>query len=397
MKKESIAHERPPSSTSGSATIPSPSASPPVGSVELSTDVEVNKQQPEAANTNSDTDAHLTDNQSDSQSGDTNDEYDNVSLHDESPNSMASDSDGDFESAVEDGNEINDDNGVKILPCTDNNNTNSTGMSRGKTVTDTSIRSSTDIAGDFRSSVSSICEPLNESDDGLSAESNTSISSSISSPTEPYKTGSNTDMEYGNDDSTVEDDLSTDDRARKTASVPVFRVESSRISVEGISLPSDCRKQRLQDEGKKSKGFAKRFSFPINPFARSASPATPETVSPQRPSELLQHRFSQLSKDKKKARESITSIVSLRDMLAQTGKTSEEQHTIVIQELDKLKHEIEVEKDEEPNWGKHSSRSRSLMGRKLIHMLLQTFGHPFWWIMKRYRNRMQSNFHNTSD
>ncbi|KAI8580220.1 hypothetical protein K450DRAFT_174028 [Umbelopsis ramanniana AG] len=41
-------------------------------------------------------------------------------------------------------------------------------------------------------------------------------------------------------------------------------------------------------------------------------------------------------------------------MLAQTGKSSEEQHTIVIQELDKLKHEIEVEKDDEPNWGKHN-------------------------------------------
>lgn len=270
-------------------------------------------------------------------------------------------------------------------------------MSRGQTVTDPSIRSSTDVAGDFRSSVSSICEPLNESDDGISAESNTSISSSISSPTDPYKTESNLDMEYDNNDSAVEDNLSTDDRARKTASVPVFRVGSSRISVEGISLPSDCRKQRLQDEGKRSKGFAKRFSFPINPFSRSASPATPETISPQRPSEVLQHRFSQLSKDKKKARESITSIVSLRDMLAQTGKSSEEQHTIVIQELDKLKHEIEVEKDEEPNWGKHDSSSRSLVGYQLIHMFLQTFGHPFWWIMKRYRNQMQNNFHNTSD
>jgi hypothetical protein len=273
-------------------------------------------------------------------------------------------------------------------------------MTREKTVTTTSLRSSTDIVGDVRSSVSSICEPLNESDDGLSAESNTSISSSISSPTEPYKTGSNTDMEYGNDDSMVEEDLTVNNRARKTASVPVFRIESSRMSLEGISLPSDYRKQRLKEDDKRYKGFTKRFSFPINPFARSASPATPETISPQRPSEQLQHRFSQLSKDKKKARESITSIVSLRDMLAQTGKSSEEQHTIVIQELDKLKHEIEVEKDDEPNWGKHDSKEKSMKfggTQANFCVCLQTFGRLFWLIMKIYRNRMQSNFHNISD
>lgn len=106
MKAESIAHQNPPSSTSGSASISSPSASPLVGSVELSTDAEVNKQQLEGANTISDTDALRTDDQSGSQSGDTNGEYDNGSLQDEPPYSMASDSDGDFESAVEDGNEI---------------------------------------------------------------------------------------------------------------------------------------------------------------------------------------------------------------------------------------------------------------------------------------------------
>ncbi|KAI9281228.1 rab-GTPase-TBC domain-containing protein [Umbelopsis sp. AD052] len=304
MKADTTAHKKSTSSTPSS----------PASSVELSTDAEVNKQQPEAANSDTDT-AHVSATMDD-QSSDTN--PDSVSIH--SQNSVASDSDSDFESAVEDGRE--------------------------KTRTSTSVRSSTDIVGDTRSSLSSLCEPLNESDDGLSAETNTSIS--CSSPTEPYKMGSN--MEYGNDDDRVEDDLSLNDRARKTASVPVFRMESPRVSLEGISLPSDTRKQRLQEEGKKSRGFAKRFSFPINPFARSASPATPETIPPQRPSEVLQHRFSQLSKDKKKARESITSIVSLRDMLAQTGKSSEEQHTIVIQELDKLKHEIEVEKDEEPNW-----------------------------------------------
>jgi hypothetical protein len=126
MKAESMAHEKPTSSTSGSATIPSPSASPPVGSMELSTDAEVNKQQPEAANSNSDADAHISTTMDDqSEGGDTNPKYDNVSFQDSSPNSVASDSEGDFESAVEDGNENNHDDGVKFFSCIDNNNTDS--------------------------------------------------------------------------------------------------------------------------------------------------------------------------------------------------------------------------------------------------------------------------------
>lgn len=222
----------------------------------------------------------------------------------------------------------------------------------------TFTRCSVDAIGDGQSSLSSLREQLNESDDTSSGESDTSISSSVSPTTEPYKPEIEKD-----DDSQVRiensnlfeetQDSSADDRGRRTVSLTPLPKEGSRLSIERISLPSEQRMQRLNEGNKKSSGFAKHFSFPINPFSRSSSTVSSRSTSPQRPSQIFKARVSRLSSDKQKARESITSIVSLKEMLAQNGKNSEEQQHMVMEELEKLKHEIDVEQNEEPNWGKY--------------------------------------------
>ncbi|KAH8552198.1 hypothetical protein BGW37DRAFT_301982 [Umbelopsis sp. PMI_123] len=346
-------------STSSSATIPSPSTGSPTDSIEQSTHMKANKHQTEE-DTNSDTDNKAKMSKAvrkgDSQSGNTNDEYEVTSIQSDSLHNAASDSDGEFESAEDDSNEnTNDessDSDVEYEQCKDEIDTNATAISGDHTVTEAYERSSTEATGDVLSSVSSMCEPLNESEYGISDESETSVSSSMSSPTEPYKTLSNKDLDFDNDDNMLGENWNADTRARKTASLPPFQMVPSRVSLEGMSLPSECRKQRLKEDSRKLKNFSKHFSFPINPFSRTASPVSPGTVSPHPLSRTLHERFNQLSFDKKKARESITSIVSLKEKLAQTGKSSEEQQNIVREELDKLKHEIDVEQDDEPNWGK---------------------------------------------
>lgn len=207
-----------------------------------------------------------------------------------------------------------------------------------------SQRSSIDATADIRSSLSSTFERLHESDDMHSGESDTSATTSVSSPTECYKPESDKE---NSDDSPVNE---IDPRSRKVTSLPPLPTEALRVSLEGIALPSESRKMRMDDH-KKVKGFAKHFSFPMNPFAKSPEQPVSDDTPPKRPSELYQKRLKKMSSDKQRARDSITSIVSLREMLALKGRTSEEQHSVVIGELEKLKHEIDVEQNDETNWG----------------------------------------------
>jgi hypothetical protein len=207
-----------------------------------------------------------------------------------------------------------------------------------------SERSSIDATGDIRSSLSSTYERLHESDEGNSGESDTSVTTSVSSPTESYRPESDKENSV---ESLVNE---MDPRSRKVTSLPPQPTEALRVSLEGISLPSESRKQRL-DESRKPQGFAKHFSFPMNPFAKSPEPPESDNTPPKRPSELYQRRLKKMSTDKQRARESISSIVSLREMLALKGRTSEEQNSAVIGELQKLKHEIDIEQKDETNWG----------------------------------------------
>jgi hypothetical protein len=295
---------------------------------------------------------HATDKQSKGKSSESRLNNDRLSWQAAVAQSVASETDEDFESAEEDTSD-DDDNKPTQPGDSLEKDTNSPDE-----LPDTSMstRCSAEVIGDGRSSLSSVCERLNESDDTISGESETSASSSISSPTEPYKpehdkkVGGNGVVDHEGLDSG--DSQDTDDRARKTASLPPL--PASRFSVEGLSLPSESRMERLNEDSSKksSKGFSKHFSFPANPFSRYASPFSSGSTSPQRPSQVYRARVSRLSSDKQRARESITSIVSLKEMLAQTGKTTEEQQHMVLEELEKLKHEIDVEQDDEPNWGK---------------------------------------------
>lgn len=295
---------------------------------------------------------HATDKQSKGKSSESRLNNDRLSWQAEVAQNVVSETDEDFESAEEDSSD-DDDNKPTQPGHSLEKDTNSPDE-----LPDTSMstRCSADEIGDGGSSLSSVCERLNESDDTISGESEMSTSSSISSPTEPYKpehdkkVGGNGVVDHEGLDSS--DSQDTDDRARKTASFPPL--PASRFSVEGLSLPSESRMERLNEDSSKksSKGFSKHFSFPANPFSRYASPFSSGSTSPQRPSQVYRARVSRLSSDKQRARESITSIVSLKEMLAQTGKTTEEQQLMVLEELEKLKHEIDVEQDDEPNWGK---------------------------------------------
>ncbi|KAG2178233.1 hypothetical protein INT43_003486 [Umbelopsis isabellina] len=208
------------------------------------------------------------------------------------------------------------------------------GVVKNRKRSNISQRSSTDATVDIRSSLSSTFERLHETDELNSGESDTSATTSVSSPTESYKPESDKE---NSDDSPVNE---IDPRSRKVTSLPPQPTEALRVSMEGIALPSKSRKMRLDDH-KKVKGFAKHFSFPMNPFAKSPEQPVSDDTPPKRPSELYQKRMKKMSSDKQRARESITSIVSLRDMLALKGRTSEEQHSIVFGELEKLKHEID--------------------------------------------------------